>query len=186
MDNTTSVKHSHPRWLMFRQRLLHTIKTITHSLGPPSFFLKLKTTWHQSEIWRAGKLWINIFICKKAKNRWSRWLEMCNARSCQTPCPFSTSFSLLLSLLPACGASSGSDWTCHKSTVIPPIQVTCPLCVHVQERVCVCLWGCGLDWIIHEACLFLLLYSLSFATFHRWTPLGFRPPFPLPDPASGH
>lgn len=61
--------------------------------------------------------------------------------------PFLPSFPSLHSLLPpfpsfclfcsAWGASSGSDLTCHESTVIPPLQVTCPESVGVCVCVCV-------------------------------------------------
>lgn len=100
--------------------------------------------------WRAGKLWINTLRLReerggKARDGWRWWWEMRNAHSCQTTCPsnrvFLISYASLLSLSPpfpsfwlfgsAWGASSGSDLTCHGSTVISPSHVTC------AERVCV-------------------------------------------------
>lgn len=87
---------------------------------------------------------------EKANYGWRWWWKACVAHSRQATCPAKVGFPSVpppfarfyLLSLPSClscsawGTSSGSDLTCHESTVIPPLQVTCPVCV------CVCAWVC--------------------------------------------
>lgn len=180
-------------WLrLFALIVLFNVKKESHSTSEGRFR-------GQETLWITSPLSAQKERGEKANYGWRWWWKACVAHSRQATCPSKMGFpsvsppSALFYLLslPSClfcsawGTSSGSDLTCHESTVIPPLQVTCPVCV----RGCVCvlkwmslgLWP-SLNYSWGMFIFPLLTPALSHLLLSVPAPAPVHPPPPPPNP----